>query len=127
MGIILLVLLVLVLVVSAGIFIFTKTAPQFGAQVTGERLEQIKQSPHYSNDEFQNLVETKMDMDFMGFLSISKEFFFSKDRAPKKPLETALNDEDRKHQGSGVFVTWYGHSALFLEMEGMRMMVRGEE
>ena len=45
---------------TLGVILFVNTAPQMGQKPHGEHLNLIKTSPNYGENEFVNLIETKM-------------------------------------------------------------------
>ena len=61
--------------------------PKFGAAPTGERLQSIKASPHYSKGKFQNQSNTPQLTEGASFFSVLKEFLLEK-KPRKKPAQT---------------------------------------
>ncbi len=114
-----LVLLVLLLI-AGGIYLWFKINPSFGGRVEGERLERMQESPNFKDGKFQNPVETLMQTDDMPLLKIMREFFFAKgDRVPESPIQVnkykqiSVSDSNQSAR-----VTWLGHSTVLIEMEG---------
>lgn len=68
--------------------IFISQLPPFRETARGERLERIKQSPHYKNGEFKNLHHTVMMTSDKGRLQTMWDFLFRKTEGvrPEKPL-----------------------------------------
>jgi len=117
----LIVLFILVLLFAVGIYIFVKTAPQFGQVPEGKDLERIQQSEHYKEGQFVNLMETQIaTVDDM--LSVLPDYFSLENGSPPDTLpanfSALLSPLD-----SGVFITWFGHSAFLIEMEGQRILI----
>lgn len=114
---------ILVLVLTASVFIFMQTA-RFGKLPAGERLEIIKQSPNYLNGRFQNLSPTPALTEGVSYYSVMKEFFFHKSKrgvpAQKLPsLKTDLLSLDPAKN----LVVWFGHSSYFLQVDGIKILV----
>lgn len=115
-------LLLVIAVLTLGVAIFMNTAPQFGDIPSGERLEEIRLSPNYGEDQFENLIETRMDMDFWEGLKLIPEMMSGEEREPSGPLPTDFS-ENQPSIDSLVHVTWYGHSAVLLEIQGKRILL----
>ncbi|MDX5423246.1 MAG: MBL fold metallo-hydrolase [Hymenobacteraceae bacterium] len=106
---------------------FMRISPQFGAAANGARLEKIKQSPHYRDGQFQNPVETKMGLGFQGYVKlISTRLSGPKeDQEPNHPLPVWNTDTKKLHtrQDTATVITWLGHSAFLVEMDGKRLLL----
>ena len=106
------------------ISLFVKFAPQFGAQPEGAYLEKIRASRHYQNGQFVNLVETKMDYSCSNIANMTRDFLTVSDIGPTDPLPVKFEAEtERSAVDTPAFVTWYGHSAFLIEMEGKRLLL----
>ncbi|HCX21093.1 MAG: hypothetical protein CMB80_20145 [Flammeovirgaceae bacterium] len=112
-----------IIVFVVAVMAFIKFAPQFGAKPSGEHLQKIAQSSHYEKDQFVNLIETKMDMSFSNSWGMLKESLSSKNTSPKEELDTFFGTEKPAANDSNIVVTWYGHSALLLEIEGKKIFL----
>ena len=106
-----------------GISLFVTFAPQFGAKPEGAYLEKIRSSKHYQNGEFVNLVETKMDYSCSNMANMTRDFLTVSGISPtgSLPVKFAAGTE-RSAVDTLAFVTWYGHSAFLIEMEGKRLL-----
>lgn len=105
-------------------FIFIKTSPEFGSKSNGERLTKIQASENYRDGKFQNLTATDVSGD-MNYTKTLSEFFTKGDKVPdwsipinKISSETIANTAD-----STTKITWFGHSALLLEMDGKKIFL----
>jgi L-ascorbate metabolism protein UlaG (beta-lactamase superfamily) len=105
------------------IFIFVNFAPQFGKENKGKDLERLKLSPNFRNRKFQN-VETTIVTKHMDFRIIPK-FFTSGNKVPSAPLPMHMIDPKQFLQSDQhtCRITWFGHSAVFLEMDGMKIFI----
>jgi L-ascorbate metabolism protein UlaG (beta-lactamase superfamily) len=111
------------IVFAISITLFMQISPQFGASPQGDHLERIRTSPNYSAGRFQNLMETRMDLNLKSGLSVMKEWIFSDNaRKPTNPLPVGFG-ESVPDNGHNPFVTWYGHSTVMLEMEGKKILI----
>lgn len=116
-------ILAIIILFTISIMAFINFAPQFGAKPSGEHLQQISTSPNYGEDQFVNQIETIQDMSFSNMWAALKESISAKNTSPKKAFETYFSDEKPAPTDSNVVVTWYGHSAILLEMEGKRIFM----
>jgi len=112
-------LVILILVV---VTIFMYTAPQMGQKPTGGDLERIKKSPFYGSERFINLTDTETASigELMGTLP---EYIRSSNGKPKKPLPVRFGQNHQTVADSLCFITWYGHSAFLLEIDGKRILI----
>ncbi len=116
-------LVLIVLAFVIGVTIFMYTAPQFGQIPEGEALERIKKSANYNNNQFQNLIKTEMDMGIGAIITTAYEWFSGgNQKVPELPMPTSFNYVGLQ-ENKGVHVTWFGHSAILLEMAGQRILI----
>lgn len=99
-------------------------SPRFGRLPRGERLERIKQSPHYKDGEFRNMHHTVMMTSDKRRLQIIWEFLFRKigELRPDKPLlviKTNLKEISRDKD----MLVWFGHSSYLIHTDGKRILV----
>lgn len=111
----------IVLVLSAVLYV---KQPQFGSLPAGERLEKIKKSPNYSDEQFQNLVPTPVVIRENNSISSFVKFLFTKkeEQTPKDPIpgrKTNLMALDLKQD----IVVWLGHSSYYLQLGGKRILI----
>lgn len=114
--------LALVFLFVIGVVIFVNTAPQIGQKPEGVDLERIKKSPHYGENEFVNLIETKMGT-FGEMMGTMPAFFFGEGKSPNQTLPTKFGENKAPVADTLSYVTWYGHSAFLIEMEGLRILI----
>jgi L-ascorbate metabolism protein UlaG (beta-lactamase superfamily) len=96
---------------------------QFGSTPTGERLEHVKSSPHYSDGQFRNASETRMLTTDRGYWSVFKGFFAKKDRLhPKIALPVVKTNLHKLDKNTDMLV-WFGHSSYLLQVDGIRVLV----
>ena len=102
---------------------FMNFAPQFGQSPDGNDLERLKKSVNYNLEEevFENLIETSLDMNFSKLRETLGEFLFSKNTKPPAPLPSEF--ENLNARDSTISITWFGHSAVLLEIDGYRLLL----
>ena len=112
-----------ILIVSSAT-VFTLSQAKFGKLPSGERLEQIWESPNYRNGSFQNQSITRVMAEGVSYYEVGKEFFFGKkvrvspvDNIPsvKTDLLHLRNDKD--------VLVWFGHSSYFIQIDGRKILV----
>jgi L-ascorbate metabolism protein UlaG (beta-lactamase superfamily) len=102
---------------------FIKMAPQFGAAPSGIHLENISKSVNYGESGFINQIPTSMDMGFRGGMQTMYEWIFlDGERSPSEPLPVKFGEKSPGCQSLSR-ITWYGHSAVLLEMEGKMILI----
>ena len=97
----------------------------FGARSQGARLERIKASPRWVGEGFRNLhpILPGLRDPNVPMPTITEFLCGGERRVPSRPLP-AVNplDEWRRKPGSGLRVTWLGHSTLLIEIDGWRVL-----
>src|SRR5688572_8655574 len=115
--------LILVLVVTATLFM--NLSPQFGASATKQQQQQYALSENFQNGIFVNAIPTTRDLGFVNTLRVIYEFFFKNKPGlePDSPIKVEKIDSlDIVGKPAELKrLTWFGHSACLLEMEGKRI------
>jgi len=110
------------LIVVSG-FIFMNTSPQFGGKLADNDLLRIKNSPNFHNNSFQNIEKTSQNTGLK--ISTLLKFFTNGDN--KTPLQELpqnnLNTEYFENKPSQPRITWFGHSAVFVEIENTNIFI----
>ncbi|MEL6671054.1 MAG: MBL fold metallo-hydrolase, partial [Bacteroidota bacterium] len=115
-----------ILMVGVFLGVFFNFAPVVGGNPEGERLARIEASPLYKDGQFQNSVETMMEMSFSDMLGIMGEQLNpGPERSPAATIQTVPFDaktwaEDTTDQ---LKVTWFGHSSLLVRLEGKTFLL----
>lgn len=112
----------LVAIVVIGGLIFVNTSKQFGQRPEGEDLNRISNSPLFKDNKFENPIETTT-ANFRAALRALPRFLSLKNGSPEKELPVKFGEDDRPQVDSSCFVTWYGHSAFLIEIEGKRILI----
>lgn len=105
---------------------FIKLSPQFGGTPSASQQKKFLTSGHYNDGKFENLIPTSLDMGFSKTVSMARDFFFSDatDRKPNGilPMDKidSTNVSDRATDIARL--TWFGHSACFLEIDGKKIL-----
>lgn len=119
MGILLLLLLI------TGSVLFTVT-PDFGGKVTMEDKLRFEKSGHYKDGIFVNQIETKMEFSFGNLVDVMSDFIKGNpNRSPSGPQPVVKIDSAviAANTGSLTRLTWFGHSAFLLEIEGKTILL----
>ena len=100
--------------------------PVFGAKSEGASLERIKQSPQYIKGRFRNFGAKRADMTFAKMPQLMKES--NKKKIDKRPPKAVTwlkrkREEFEQEHNDHFRATWFGHSALLIEMEGLRFAI----
>ena len=117
-------LVLLVLILFLSIMTFMNISPQFGAAPSGTHLEKISKSSNYGSKQFENLIPTTMDMNFRKGMGVMYEWIFNTSgREPDKALPSLFNKTSNQYPDSLSKITWYGHSAVLLEIDGKKILI----
>lgn len=106
-------------------FLFLTFSPEFGGSHSSDDKRRYSESGHYENGEFQNLIETSMDMDAKGMAKTMWEFLAGGERrSPEEPLPLIEQSQNaiRGYDGPARLM-WYGHSAFLLQMDGKNILL----
>lgn len=92
----------------------------FGKRASGERRQRMTESPQWQASQFENPQPLKND--FWGALSAMTQA--SKSVAPSGPVPVLTHSSKDFHTvpGSGLRVTWLGHSSTLVEIDGYRVL-----
>ena len=115
----------LLLVVVVG-FIFIKTSKQFGAAPTAEQIAFYETLDHYEKGAFKNLDGVEMKMGFSDMINMIPEYFKKiPNREPQAELPREMMDslEITKVADTSMYLNWFGHSALLLQLHGKKIMI----
>lgn len=117
------IIFILIAFLTVFTIIFMNTAP-FGRLPSGERLEKVKSSPNYRNGKFQNLSETPQISSDKSYIKMLWEFQFKKDKRvkPKDAIPHVKTDLHNLDRSEDVMI-WFGHSSLFIQIDGKRFLV----
>ena len=100
--------------------------PQFGAPMTGARLERAKANPQYRDGRFVNLQpETPTSFGaIVGY--IVRQFSGDEVRVPPAPLPVLAVDKAAlaaAPPASGLRAFWIGHASVYVEIDGLRLLL----
>ncbi|GGQ19501.1 MBL fold metallo-hydrolase [Streptomyces roseolilacinus] len=98
----------------------------FGADAAGDRLERIRRSPNFADGAFRNPQATRHRPSGSA-VEFARTYFRKEERvrrAPARPvpLHTAAAADLARPPASGLRLTWTGHSSVFAEIDGARVL-----
>jgi len=100
--------------------------PQFGQQPIGKDLFTIEKSDNYIKDRFRTKVRITNDMSLSKIPTLVKQNN-KKDiqKRPKGdiPIVKTFEQAKKEIEQSQCRVTWLGHSAIYLEMNGLKILI----
>lgn len=98
----------------------------FGAESTGKSLKRIQNSPQFIKGRFRNQGRKRADMSLAKMPKLMQESNTGKvERKPQRKVEYVkrLKEDFEELPTEPVRVTWFGHSAVFIEIEGVRILM----
>lgn len=105
------------------VVLYLNYAPQIGGKQNEMELAKLRQSPHFKDGKFVNLVPTPMPAPKF---STMVEFFKSgENRTPGKQTKTASFDGEQfmdNETDTDIHFTWFGHSSVLIRMEGKNIL-----
>lgn len=107
-------------------FLFMHFAPQFGAAAKGKRLERMQQSPQYHQGKFENTSPTPMmtSSSLSQSLRMWRDFLVGvKGATPPHALPLQTRTTTDFAASALPAITWFGHSAVLLELDGQRILL----
>lgn len=104
--------------------IFMYTSPEFGAKPKGERLKRIQRSENYTDGKFKNERETDVSGKMEWGRSL-REWMTSGDKVPdwSLPVQKITTEAIAATPDTLTKITWFGHSAILLEMDGKKIFI----
>jgi len=100
--------------------------PQFGARMSGVRLERAKANPQYRDGRFVN-VQPAASTTFADIrVYIARQFSGDEVRVPPAPLPVVRVDPATlaaKPPASGLRAFWIGHASTYVELDGLRLLL----
>ncbi len=116
----------LVLTLVIGGFLFTKLSPEFGGKPTAEQREAYQLLDHFEEGQFVNQTPTSMNMSASQILSLLGEYLRGVPHGtPESPVPVLKLDSAKVAERTDTLtrVTWFGHSAMLLEIDGQRILL----
>ena len=114
----------LIMLIVSVLFFSSEKFAQFGGRPSGERLQRMQSSPHYSGERFQNPVPSAVGGPG-SFTETIREIFFGQElRRPEMDIPVVHLDSASftPEPSGGLRITWLGHSTVLVELEGFRIL-----
>ncbi len=117
-----LVILGFVLTVVVAVALFMNLSPEFGDSATTEQKLKYEKSGHYKDGKFVNETPISMNFDLGNVIDFIKG---SPSRQPSKNIDIQKVDslEIVQNDPNETRLTWFGHSAFLLEMDGKNILL----
>ena len=126
MSIFLTLVLLLLLAPIAAFCLYVAYGQPFGRILQGEASSYLEASDNWRDGYFQNVIETKTGSSFWETVKSTYKFMTQgQDRRPKPKLAVkAVHPSQLERLDAGrTVVTWLGHSALILQIDGQRWLL----
>lgn len=94
-----------------------------GKNPSGKHLEDLKRSPNYKKDGFENLSDTPMTLQDSSYYDVLKKYF-KKDPAAKPASTLPSVKTDLKNiRTDNPVITWFGHSSYFIRIQKKHFLI----
>jgi len=116
----------LLLILLVGGFLFIRFSPEFGGKSTPEQKKAYAQLDYYQDGEFTNLIPTSMDMSFGNIVSVTKDYIRGIPNGTPSfslPVKSIDSLDIATTANTATQITWFGHSAILLEIDGLRIFL----
>jgi len=111
-------------VLAAGCAVLSQ--PQFGAPMSGARLERAKANPQYRDGRFVNLQPETPTSSGAMLDYVVRQFSGDEVRVPPAPLPVLAVDKTAlaaAPPASGLRAFWIGHASVYVEIDGLRLLL----
>jgi L-ascorbate metabolism protein UlaG (beta-lactamase superfamily) len=117
------VLVVLALLGAVGAYVLSM--PQFGGKLSDERLVRARADPHFRDGSFVNPLPPASYRPVDVWKIIDGQFRGDEVRVPPAaiPVLEVATEQLKQRQAPGLRAFWIGHSSLYLEIDGLRLLV----
>jgi L-ascorbate metabolism protein UlaG (beta-lactamase superfamily) len=116
--------IILLLVIISTLFL--NFYPSFGGSHSKEKIKQFEQSGHYIKGNFKNQIPTSLNMSFSKLVTVLRDYIGGiPNQTPENPLPVLSVDSMTiaSKNDSLVRVTWFGHSAFLVEVNGKNILL----
>ena len=116
----------LVFLFTAAAIAFVNMSPQFGDTPPGDQQKHFEASINHRDGKFQNQIPTTLGLSFRETLSVMNEFLFGDKslKEPGRPLPMIkLDSSALTGNVPETRLTWFGHSAVLLEIDSARIFI----
>lgn len=116
---------IILLLIIVG-FVFLHLSPEFGGKITDVQKEVYEKKANYRAGKFENLVPTPMTMDFRTITTLVRDYIKGNPKSrPATPLPVTKVDSSFFAEATpgNTRITWFGHSAFFLEIENLNILI----
>lgn len=106
-------------------FLFIQFSPQFGHQPDNIHKEAYRAALNYHKGKFTNEIPTTMEMDFSTLKSLIRDQIRGNPNGrPSKALPIVQVDQQQINNiVEAPALIWFGHSAFFLKIEGLNILI----
>ncbi|MBC8080140.1 MAG: MBL fold metallo-hydrolase [Gorillibacterium sp.] len=116
--------LVITVAIIALVFLVLNFYPALGGKKTQESQRRINESKNFSNGKFINQIPTSMDMKVKDSFKTLREMIKGNSlRKPKGGITTESFDPNFNNTNMVDQITWFGHSALLLKVNGVTLLL----
>ena len=94
-----------------------------GKNPSGKHLEELKRSPHYKKEGFENLSETPMTLQDSSYYDVLKKYFKKNPEARPSATLPSVKTDLKNLQSDKPVIVWFGHSSYFIRIEKKNFLI----
>jgi L-ascorbate metabolism protein UlaG (beta-lactamase superfamily) len=104
--------------------LFVNYYPALGGRTSKDKLPLIQQSKNFSKGKFINQIDTSMEMGIKNTIAVLIEFIKGNPKGkPSGEIPVEFLNPNDIQANKQARVTWFGHSALLLELDGKILLL----
>jgi L-ascorbate metabolism protein UlaG (beta-lactamase superfamily) len=116
--------IIIVVAIMVVVYLVLNFYPAFGGKISKERWRARNPSDHFAKGKFINQIPTSMEMSNQTKLSLLMEFIKGTPNGkPNQRIVTELLDPLLIRENKDTTVTWFGHSAILLQLNGKTLFI----
>lgn len=110
------------LALFAGSYLYLIYAPDFGAYEDNLSAIKYAHSPNYKEQQFRNPYVLP-PRERKGFGKSLYKVLFAEREEPARPVPVKFDPAQLNKADTSLYLTWFGHSAFLIELEGKRILI----
>ena len=94
-----------------------------GKNPSGKHLDDLKQSPNYKKEGFENLSDTPMTLQDTSYYDVLKKYIKQNPEARPPSTLPSIKTDLKNLQGKKPVIVWFGHSSYFIRIQNRNFLI----